>query len=326
MVSQAHHLRAGRQTPQQIEKGTVWTGRRARMRQTRPCARGSTTSGSASGGRQQSGASFSRPCCPSANALLTLCLARSLARDRPRFPSLAQTTPAASHPSSASGTPSHTPLPSLSGVGPSSPETLEVVKFVCKDVWTALYDKQVDNLRTNHRGVYVLLDQSLRSLRALSAPEGKDEERELARWVRAVRLSVLSSFLLDLGSEADPTSTALARSPPLLAVDRSSPFRAASSAAPSRTSACTQPSRASRPAFPKVRLVGSISLARSSIVGELTRVRVYRLDTQLRSRSRRAGQEDCRSCARTILDLSARASSARASERASERELHFLSQ
>jgi hypothetical protein len=30
-------------------------------------------------------------------------------------------------------------------------ETLDVIKFVCKDVWIALWDKQVDNLRTNHR-------------------------------------------------------------------------------------------------------------------------------------------------------------------------------
>ena len=30
-------------------------------------------------------------------------------------------------------------------------DTLDVVKFICKDVWSACWDKQVDNLRTNHR-------------------------------------------------------------------------------------------------------------------------------------------------------------------------------
>ena len=30
-------------------------------------------------------------------------------------------------------------------------ETLESIKFVCKDLWTTCWDKQVDNLRTNHR-------------------------------------------------------------------------------------------------------------------------------------------------------------------------------
>ena len=30
-------------------------------------------------------------------------------------------------------------------------ETLESIKFVCKDLWTTCWEKQVDNLRTNHR-------------------------------------------------------------------------------------------------------------------------------------------------------------------------------
>ena len=36
-------------------------------------------------------------------------------------------------------------------------DTLDVVKFLCKDVWTAVWDKQIDNLRTNHRVGIVLL-------------------------------------------------------------------------------------------------------------------------------------------------------------------------
>ena len=30
-------------------------------------------------------------------------------------------------------------------------DTLDIVKFVCKDLWSTCWDKQVDNLRTNHR-------------------------------------------------------------------------------------------------------------------------------------------------------------------------------
>jgi len=30
-------------------------------------------------------------------------------------------------------------------------DTLEVIKFLCKDFWLALFKKQVDNLKTNHR-------------------------------------------------------------------------------------------------------------------------------------------------------------------------------
>ncbi len=30
-------------------------------------------------------------------------------------------------------------------------DTLEVIKFVCKDFWQSVFRKQVDNLKTNHR-------------------------------------------------------------------------------------------------------------------------------------------------------------------------------
>ena len=40
-------------------------------------------------------------------------------------------------------------------------ETLDAIKFICKDIWAACWDKQVDNLRTNHR-VLVSWPSSLR--------------------------------------------------------------------------------------------------------------------------------------------------------------------
>ena len=30
-------------------------------------------------------------------------------------------------------------------------DSLDIVKFICKDLWSTCWDKQVDNLRTNHR-------------------------------------------------------------------------------------------------------------------------------------------------------------------------------
>lgn len=30
-------------------------------------------------------------------------------------------------------------------------ETLEIIKFICKEFWVDVFKKQVDNLRTNHR-------------------------------------------------------------------------------------------------------------------------------------------------------------------------------
>ncbi|XP_013364215.1 PREDICTED: NTPase KAP family P-loop domain-containing protein 1 isoform X3 [Chinchilla lanigera] len=39
-------------------------------------------------------------------------------------------------------------------------EELEVLKFLCKDLWVAVFHKQMDSLRTNHQGTYVLQDNS----------------------------------------------------------------------------------------------------------------------------------------------------------------------
>ncbi|PKI84279.1 Trs33p [Malassezia vespertilionis] len=46
-------------------------------------------------------------------------------------------------------------------------DALDMVKFVCKDLWAVMWQKQVDNLRTNHRGVFVLQDNAFRPLLGL---------------------------------------------------------------------------------------------------------------------------------------------------------------
>ncbi|KAH6624524.1 transport protein particle component [Chaetomium sp. MPI-SDFR-AT-0129] len=48
-------------------------------------------------------------------------------------------------------------------------DTLDVIKFICKDLWTLVFRKQVDNLKTNHRGVYVLTDNAFRPFSRMSA-------------------------------------------------------------------------------------------------------------------------------------------------------------
>ncbi|PWY64297.1 BET3 family protein [Aspergillus heteromorphus CBS 117.55] len=51
---------------------------------------------------------------------------------------------------------------------PRFSDNLDVIKFLCKDLWTILFKKQVDNLKTNHRGVYVLTDNSFRPFSRMS--------------------------------------------------------------------------------------------------------------------------------------------------------------
>jgi len=52
---------------------------------------------------------------------------------------------------------------------PKFKDELELMKFVCKDYWVCLFRKQIDNLRTNHQGVYVLQDKGFKYLLPVSA-------------------------------------------------------------------------------------------------------------------------------------------------------------
>ena len=52
---------------------------------------------------------------------------------------------------------------------------LDKIKFVCKEFWSIVFKKpQVDNLRTNNRGTYVLTDSRFRWLLSIGGPEAKD--------------------------------------------------------------------------------------------------------------------------------------------------------
>merc|ERR1712093_483350 len=64
----------------------------------------------------------------------------------------------------------------LWGIGsrdrPRFTDTLDVIKFLCKDLWMLVFRKQIDNLKTNHRGVYVLTDNSFRPFARMSTEAG----------------------------------------------------------------------------------------------------------------------------------------------------------
>ncbi|KAA8536931.1 hypothetical protein F0562_029409 [Nyssa sinensis] len=51
---------------------------------------------------------------------------------------------------------------------PRFSDHLEAIKFICKDFWSELFKKQIDNLKTNHRGTFVLQDNRFRWLARMS--------------------------------------------------------------------------------------------------------------------------------------------------------------
>ncbi|KAF8957058.1 NO signaling/Golgi transport ligand-binding domain-containing protein [Flammula alnicola] len=82
---------------------------------------------------------------------------------------------------------------------PMFSETLDAIKFICKDIWAACWDKQVDNLRTNHRGVYVLQDNAFKPISRLSSWESRADAMKRARLYAAMPAGIIRGALSRLG-------------------------------------------------------------------------------------------------------------------------------
>ncbi|EIM92056.1 TRAPP complex subunit trs33 [Stereum hirsutum FP-91666 SS1] len=81
-------------------------------------------------------------------------------------------------------------------------DTLDTIKFICKDLWATCWDKQVDNLRTNHRGVYVLQDNAFKPVARVSSWESRADATKRARLYVAMSAGILRGALMRLGIQA----------------------------------------------------------------------------------------------------------------------------
>ncbi|GMI65087.1 hypothetical protein like AT3G05000 [Hibiscus trionum] len=57
---------------------------------------------------------------------------------------------------------------------PRFSDHLEAIKFICKDFWSELFKKQIDNLKTNHRGTFVLQDNNFRWLTRMAVNQSPE--------------------------------------------------------------------------------------------------------------------------------------------------------
>ena len=62
-------------------------------------------------------------------------------------------------------------------------DSLDIIKFLCKDFWTSIFKRKVDKLQTNHRGVYVLQDYEFRWLIRFSSTDDETSKREAMRYL-----------------------------------------------------------------------------------------------------------------------------------------------
>lgn len=84
--------------------------------------------------------------------------------------------------------------------------SLDVMKFLCRDLWKALYGKQINSLRTNHRGTFVLIDKEFRSISKFSSPNNKKETENIAKIHLQFPCGIIRGVLKSFGIEANVTA------------------------------------------------------------------------------------------------------------------------
>jgi hypothetical protein len=93
-------------------------------------------------------------------------------------------------------------------------EALDAMKFLCKEFWAEAFHKGVDNLRTNHRGTFVLRDTQFRWVARLAqnlvGQAGRAGANELAADYLVLPCAVIRGALGALGLDAAVSADATA--------------------------------------------------------------------------------------------------------------------
>eukprot|EP00035_Acanthoeca_spectabilis_P021890 m.440789 g.440789 ORF g.440789 m.440789 type:complete len:155 (+) comp18565_c0_seq1:80-544(+) len=85
---------------------------------------------------------------------------------------------------------------SKSVVGSRFKEQLDVIKFICKEIWQVVFLKQIDNLRTNHKGTFRLQDNAFR---AFSMMGNSPAEQAKAKIMLAFPCGIIRGGLASVG-------------------------------------------------------------------------------------------------------------------------------
>lgn len=85
-------------------------------------------------------------------------------------------------------------------------DILDIMKFVCRDVWKCLYNKQMDNLRTNHRGTFVLVDNSYKLIANLNSARGIQDTISKSKAYLWFPCGIIRGILMSFGVAANVTA------------------------------------------------------------------------------------------------------------------------
>ena len=78
------------------------------------------------------------------------------------------------------------------------------MKFLCTDFWSSIFQKPVDNLRTNHQNVYIVQDDKFKFL--VSMAHGSKQYIKSAPKYVTFTCGLIRGALMNLGLESVVTS------------------------------------------------------------------------------------------------------------------------
>jgi hypothetical protein len=91
-------------------------------------------------------------------------------------------------------------------VPPSLTNVLEIMKFVCRDIWKCVFNKQMDNLRTNHRGTFVLIDNSHKLIVNNNSAKGIHDTIQKSKVYLWFSCGIIQGVLGNFGLESNVTA------------------------------------------------------------------------------------------------------------------------
>lgn len=83
-------------------------------------------------------------------------------------------------------------------------EELDVMKFICREFWTSIFQKQIDNLRTNRSGQYVLHENRFKFITKIS--NGKQYSDVMPKYL-IFTCGLIRGALADFGIDATVTGS-----------------------------------------------------------------------------------------------------------------------
>ncbi|QLQ79676.1 hypothetical protein HG537_0C03240 [Torulaspora globosa] len=79
-------------------------------------------------------------------------------------------------------------------------DLLAIMKFICRDVWKQMFGKQIDNLKTNHRGTFYLFDYEYRPIQPFALDDQSTEkELEMVKPFLEIPVGIIKGVLASLG-------------------------------------------------------------------------------------------------------------------------------